>query len=433
MKKDKAKTKMDIAALKTMSVLYVEDDKEIQRQLSLFLKPKVRTLYSALDGREGLEIFNKHKPDVIITDIRMPTMGGLKMAKSIREIDQDIPIIVITAFNEQEYFLKSIDIGIDKYVLKPIDPYLLLEALIKSAIVLVQKREIELNAKYIRFILDANPSFIITTNKNELEYINKTFLNFLGYHSLEDFKKDSKSLEDFFLKVDGIPLPLQKKRGWLKYMVNNPGKDVLVYFVNQKYPAGEPKIFLVNCNRFPEMDNYIFSFTDITKIETEKKEFKKQAATDALTGVSNRNKLLDILHAEINRSLRYQTPLSLIMFDIDYFKRINDAYGHNIGDCVLKQVTQIVSDNIRETDILARWGGDEFLILTPESDINNTKLMANKLGALIKEFRFQEVGNVTSSFGVAQFRPGDDLETFIGRADHVLYRAKEGGRGRVEA
>jgi YesN/AraC family two-component response regulator len=122
--------KKEIEILKTITVLYVEDEEEIQQQLSVFLESKIGALYTALDGRKGLELFRKYKPDVVITDIRMPTMDGLELAKAIREIDQEVPIIIITAFNEEEFFLQSNEIGIDKHLLKPTDPYELLDALI---------------------------------------------------------------------------------------------------------------------------------------------------------------------------------------------------------------------------------------------------------------------------------------------------------------
>ena len=117
--------------LRDIRVLYVEDDKEIQQQIFLFLKAKVGVLCTAFDGREGLESYRKNRPDIIITDIRMPAMDGLEMVKIIRSIDRDIPIIITTAFNEPEYLLKSVDLGINKFMLKPINPYLLLDNLIK--------------------------------------------------------------------------------------------------------------------------------------------------------------------------------------------------------------------------------------------------------------------------------------------------------------
>lgn len=117
--------------LKTTAVLSVEDDEEIQQQLSLFLKTKVGALYTAPDGQKGFELYLKYKPNIIITDIRMPFMDGLEMAKIIREIDPTVPIIVTTAFNKKEYLIKSDELGINEYIEKPINPYLLLNAIIK--------------------------------------------------------------------------------------------------------------------------------------------------------------------------------------------------------------------------------------------------------------------------------------------------------------
>ena len=118
--------------LKSINVLFVEDDDEIQQQISFFLKRKVGRLYTASNGREGLELYAEYKPGVVITDIRMPVMDGLEMTKRIRETDQDIPIIITTAYNEQAHFLKSTKIKIAEFVIKPINPYLLLDAIVKS-------------------------------------------------------------------------------------------------------------------------------------------------------------------------------------------------------------------------------------------------------------------------------------------------------------
>ncbi len=256
-------SKKDKEIAKALTVLYVEDDYEILQQLSLFLKKKVRTLYTTSNGQEGYEAYKKYKPDVVITDIRIPTLNGLKMAEKIRATDKETPIIVTTAFNEPEYLVKSISLEIDRYVTKPSDPHLLLNAIVKSATAIVQKREIASKNRYIHFILDANQTFMIATTKNDIEYINKSFLSFLEYASFEDFKKEEKKLEDFFLKINGMPNTLHEKANWLEYMTNNPGREISVYFSNRQYPNGNPKTFLVRCNKFTELDSYLFSFNPI--------------------------------------------------------------------------------------------------------------------------------------------------------------------------
>lgn len=131
--------------LKQFSLLYVEDDEHIRHQLSHFLRRRVGTFYVATNGREGLEAFLAHKPDLIVSDILMPEMDGLQMAEQIRLIAPDVPIVLTTAFNETKYFLKAIQIGIDNYVLKPVDSIALQKVLDKSAQVLQQRRELAEN------------------------------------------------------------------------------------------------------------------------------------------------------------------------------------------------------------------------------------------------------------------------------------------------
>jgi diguanylate cyclase (GGDEF)-like protein len=157
-----------------------------------------------------------------------------------------------------------------------------------------------------------------------------------------------------------------------------------------------------------------------------------QATTDTLTGLYNRLKFDQSLATEILRSKRYQTSFSLILFDIDHFKYVNDVYGHQIGDSVLIQISRIVSDQMRAADLLARWGGEEFVVLIPESDQKMAQHAAEKLRIAIGQFVFPGVGAVTCSFGIAEYADLDTAETLIARSDSALYEAKRKGRNRVE-
>jgi len=156
-----------------------------------------------------------------------------------------------------------------------------------------------------------------------------------------------------------------------------------------------------------------------------------QATTDPLTGISNRLKFNEMLEAEIQRSSRYALPLSLIMFDIDFFKKVNDSHGHHVGDRVLREIVALVRDNIRVNDLLARWGGEEFMIMATNTTLENARLFAEGLRLLIAQHSFQEVGNVTCSFGVARLID-DSQDQFIQRVDRAMYDAKTRGRNRVE-
>jgi diguanylate cyclase (GGDEF)-like protein/PAS domain S-box-containing protein len=156
------------------------------------------------------------------------------------------------------------------------------------------------------------------------------------------------------------------------------------------------------------------------------------ATTDTLTGISNRRKLNDALGIEIKRAERFRTPLALVMFDIDRFKQLNDRHGHPIGDRVLAQVAQLVAGNIRAHDVFGRWGGEEFVIVVPGSDLAAARQLAEKLRAEIERTLFASAHAVTCSFGAAEWLPGESDQALIQRADNALYRAKHRGRNRVE-
>ncbi|MEC9492076.1 GGDEF domain-containing protein [Flexistipes sp.] len=159
---------------------------------------------------------------------------------------------------------------------------------------------------------------------------------------------------------------------------------------------------------------------------------EEKATTDSLTKIANRSKFNEILTHEMERADRYQNGLSLIMLDIDHFKKINDTYGHIKGDETLKRLAEIVENNIRKSDFFARWGGEEFILLVPHTSLDNAAMLAEKLRKLVKTSKQPVDCQVTCSFGVTHFKKGDTANTFTDRADKALYKAKENGRDRVE-
>jgi diguanylate cyclase (GGDEF)-like protein len=168
------------------------------------------------------------------------------------------------------------------------------------------------------------------------------------------------------------------------------------------------------------------------KLEELARVLDLKASTDALTGIFNRFKFNQQLAIQITRVRRYGISLSLVIYDVDRFKSINDTYGHSAGDQVLRQLTEISARQMRNTDVHARWGGEEFVILAPDCTDMMACQMAELLRGRIERMSFDQVGSVTCSFGVAQFEFGDTAETLMARADSALYRAKQNGRNRVE-
>lgn len=156
------------------------------------------------------------------------------------------------------------------------------------------------------------------------------------------------------------------------------------------------------------------------------------ATTDALTGILNRRQFDNLLNMELERARRYQSSFSLIMFDIDYFKQVNDNYGHLVGDTVLAELAQLVSAEVRVTDSFARWGGEEFILLVHGDADGGTPLVVEKLRTLIERHTFFHDKRLTCSFGVTACSGTDSFREVMWRVDQALYRAKENGRNRVE-
>ncbi|HEY3400311.1 MAG TPA: diguanylate cyclase [Geothrix sp.] len=162
-------------------------------------------------------------------------------------------------------------------------------------------------------------------------------------------------------------------------------------------------------------------------------ELTRLSSVDALTQIYNRMKLDAVLLEEMTRATRYRSVFSVILLDIDHFKKVNDTYGHLVGDAVLVRVASILSENIRKSDTLGRWGGEEFLLVLPETDLDKACLLAEKLRQAIAAETFPAVGHKTGSFGVAAYDPEDTVASLVERADQALYEAKNTGRDRVQS
>lgn len=183
--------------------------------------------------------------------------------------------------------------------------------------------------------------------------------------------------------------------------------------------------------RYDDM-GVIIGYTALRQDITDKKRIEELSITDRLTGLYNRLKLDELLSLHINTAHRHKTPFSTIMLDIDKFKSVNDTYGHQVGDTLLQEIATVLKTNLRLEDSVGRWGGEEFLILLPNTTQEGAVLLAEKLRTAIEHTAFSTVGKRTASFGVASYIEADDTKTIVGRADEALYRAKEKGRNRVE-
>lgn len=202
--------------------------------------------------------------------------------------------------------------------------------------------------------------------------------------------------------------------------IKNKAKDGTSYWVDAKIDPVKDE------------NNEICGYISIREDITDKKHIEALSITDSLTGLKNRLKLDQVLLEELNRVNRYSLDLSLIICDIDFFKKVNDNYGHLIGDQVLVAISKIFCQNCREVDVVGRWGGEEFLIICRETTIEGALSLAEKLRAIIDDHIFPGVGHITASFGITAVLPKDSTQAALQRADKALYHAKEHGRNRVE-
>lgn len=169
----------------------------------------------------------------------------------------------------------------------------------------------------------------------------------------------------------------------------------------------------------------------IRELEEKNRELQLLSVTDRLTGIYNRTRLDQVLTEEHKRASRSGRPFGLILLDVDHFKQINDGFGHPVGDQVLIDVAAILSEGIRATDVVGRWGGEEFLIICPETDAAGVAALAESLRCRIADHPFPVAGTQSASFGGAEHHPGETIDAMITRADTALYRAKQEGRNRV--
>ncbi len=170
---------------------------------------------------------------------------------------------------------------------------------------------------------------------------------------------------------------------------------------------------------------------DVTEQMEKEAQLERLATTDMLTGLVNRAHFDAVLKSEFNRQHRYSRPLSLIMLDLDYFKDINDNYGHDVGDEVLIELAHLLKRNLRKADCCARWGGEEFMLLAPETSLEQAVRLADKIRGAIKHTAFPIQGSVTASFGVVEVHPQESIKSAMKRADDALYLAKDKGRDQV--
>ncbi|MCL7752093.1 diguanylate cyclase [Guyparkeria hydrothermalis] len=276
------------------------------------------------------------------------------------------------------------------------------------------------------YALDASSdSVVITDRENRILDVNRAFEDHTGYSRAEVRGKNPSVLQSgmhdrsFYQRLWDT---LQRGEVFRDTFIDKRKNGQLIHMEETITPVRD---------EHGELTGYVSVGKDITdRVHTEN-ELKRLATTDMLTGLINRMHFEKLLDHEHERVQRYGHPASLIMIDIDHFKQINDDCGHPCGDAVLTRFARLVGEHVRTTDSFARWGGEEFMLITPDTDEAAAMVLAEKLRELVRSSEFPEVGRVTASFGVAALSAELSPEDSVHRVDQRLYTAKRLGRDRV--
>lgn len=408
--------------------ILVVDDEPINLKLVAQSLNERYDILLVRSGSEALDLLKNHYVALVLLDINMPHMNGFEVMKKLKETSEtrNIPVIFLTANNTPEMIVKAFESGAIDYITKPfqtqelnarVDNHIRKCQLKKKLNILLQSNTHLINIinDYVSFVR-VNPQGIIQEVSDAFcKQLQCTKENFIG-----------KNIN--LLKSENTPRHLYKKI----WETIESGKS-FSFDINNRNFSGGINWYHVTISPDYNNKNEIIGYIGFYENIDEKIIFKRNSQTDKLTNLMNRSRIDEILLLEVKRAKREGHSFSVILVDIDYFKDVNDTYGHQAGDIVLTEFSLLLSNNIRETDYLGRWGGEEFLVICPNTDIEGAYTLAETLRKVVEKATFSFIGHKTASFGVAEFRKIDILENLFKNVDDALYTAKTEGRNQVKA
>lgn len=426
---------------KASRILFVEDEDSIRSITTKILSELVKEVVEASDGVEGLEKFknsissdNKNdRFDLIITDLSMPNLDGFGMISAIRELDKVIPIIIVTAHGDTEFITKAVDLGIAGYSIKPLSIAKLIETMNRvlepGYLRKNLEKKVEEQTAQIRSILDLQENIVILTD-GDVKFANKKLFDFLGYTDLEEFSRRHTSISEFFVenemyyylgKIDS------SATNWVDEIQSIPIHQRVVAMIGKDFHV---HAFTVSINSF-DSETKIVNFTNITESMLENIKLHEKTIYDKLTGANNREYFEQNYKKLIKECKKSNNLFALAVLDIDHFKRVNDTFGHSVGDDVLKKFVEVIHKNSRTEDILIRWGGEEFILILKVKSEESLLEVLEKLRNYIENEKFDIVDKITCSIGSTVYTNDENISETINRADEAVYEAKNNGRNQV--
>jgi diguanylate cyclase (GGDEF)-like protein len=365
----------------------------------------------ALKDNDVLNKLNKRESFVVVESIN--NQNYLFSFLPIKNVQNQI-IAYIVSFSKDELIDK-----IEKdFFLKMV----IFNLIMLSIIIFDISRRKSKQTDFVQNVIDSQENMLLITSKTKVIDANRAFMKFFNVMSLQEFGMKYECLCKVLIKEDGFIYKDTFVELVEELLKNGSKKEKIKIY--DKYNECE-KIFLI---KVINLDNnlYLLSMVDITILEKEKELLHHMSTTDFLTKIPNRSKF-DI---DVDNLFKDSVDFTLIMIDIDFFKQINDNYGHQVGDTTLKELTLFVKKQLDSDSMMYRWGGEEFFVLTTKPYKEAVEL-AKSLRVSIENNRFYDVGKITCSFGVSNKKDGDSKKELLQRVDNALYEAKLTGRNKV--
>lgn len=450
----------------TARILVVDDILANRRLLQAKLEARYFEVMMAENGRTALEMAARETPDIILLDVMMPGMDGYEVCQRLKANPATafIPVVMITALSQQEHRLKGLSAGADDFVTKPFDDFSLMSrinALLRYNAVAAELRQRESSVHGMNEFEDES-------ERAEMERPSRVVV-------VDTDPWRSKRISDYLISAGHQTASLQDKDG--DSDLSGSGIDLLILPLDQKtfdplrlcaqFKMGvrtRAVAILVICDetsREMAMKALDLGASDIIHSPIDREELIARVNTqtrrtryieilrrrvdrgielsivDPLTGLYNRRYMKSQLSQFLNRSAHNDNPVSVVSFDIDHFKKVNDTHGHDVGDKVLQEFARRLRDCVRPMDIVCRQGGEEFMVVMPDTTGDLACTAAERMRRRVAGEAFtvdQLELNITVSAGVAtEESNGVSQDDLLRRADEALYKAKHAGRNRVES
>ena len=446
-------------------VLVVDDVEHNVKLLEAKLSTEYFDVVTAKDGMQALEAIERNQPDIVLLDVMMPGMDGFETCRRIKSnpATQHLPVVMVTALTDVADRVRGLESGADDFLTKPLDDQALFSR-VKSLV------RLKVMSDELRLRLNTGRNFGVTEEERRVADQDITNANIL---LVESSQLQRRKIEEILagdahtttaVETTADVMRLGHAQDFDLILVNlGLSTDDPLRLCSQiradDHTRPTPILIIVDAEDKPRLakalelgvNDYLTKPIDrnelLARVRTQIRRKRYQdrlradyqrslsmALTDPLTGFYNRRYLDAHLESLLAQSKEGPNMASVLLFDIDFFKRVNDTYGHAAGDEVLKAVSCDVADQLRSSDTLARYGGEEFVVVTPNLEMYKAMAVAERLRTKIEALSVavdDQSIQVTISIGVATSWPGETPDLLLRRADEALYRAKETGRNRA--